>query len=948
MSSGRVLLVSALLLTVCLPTALAQVTGDIEGTITDPSGTRLPGVRVEATSPRLPGIRVATTSDDGRYRIPAVPPGLYRITAALAGFETVQHVITVSLDATATLDVQLRLSVREVLTVDGGEVPLVDVTSTTTGTRYTDNIMSKLAIGRNYADVLRSNPGVSDDFFVSTQGRAAALTIYGATSLENQWIIDGVNTTNVIRGLQSKAINNEFIEEIEVKTGGYQAEYGRALGGIINVITKSGGNQYRGDAFLYYDGLEDPQLNSANQVDYGADLGGFLLRDKLWFFAAYDRVEAKSNVSTYLPRLGIEMKLPRKQRDDLYSGKLTWNLDSRSSMAATAFSDPTVVTGALLPNRVATSERDTWDVRREIGGLDFSLRATHILGRSAVVSWQGAQHRDRFELFGDTGGPRVSDFTCTGGTLEEPCSPPTREKAITGGVGFIGPGNRNHARREQYRVDGTYYARAHELKLGADYQTARSAVVRAYSGGQIVERRNEYGQIYYAHSFFAPSPDELTPVADINEGRSSDFAVYIQDSWKIGSRWTLNAGLRWGDQRLANHTGVEVLNTTAEWQPRLGVVWDPTGTGSSKIFASVGRFYYSMPTALSITRYGGSTDVTTFNFDPTNVAQDPAVFGHERARISGGGYGGPVESGLRGTYQDEFIVGVEKLFSPRFSVAINGRYRRLGRIIEERCDLDLTSNGASCAIINPGSSGRYARGDFVGCNGLDGQFYECAQGALPIGPARRVYRGIEILARRSVAERLWLQASYAYSSLRGNYDGFVAENPFGGQTPGINVDFDYPQLTRNAYGRLFLDRPHSARVDGSYTTPFHLFVGLGAFAQSGAPVDRYTYFNEIYETTLFLVPRGSVKRLPTLWQADLTLGYPISVGPLRATLQIYVFNIFNTHIETWEATGYRNSPGPNYPADMFDPNILSDDPRYGSVLDRQRSRRIRGALKFSF
>jgi outer membrane receptor protein involved in Fe transport len=143
------------------------------------------------------------------------------------------------------------LSVRESVLVSG-EAPLVDVTSTTGGASYTNRVIAKLPVARNYADIVRSNPGVFVDRG-DTQGRSLALSIYGATSVENQWIIDGINTTNVIRGFQGKAINNEFVQEIEVKTGGYQAEYGRALGGIINVITKSGGNAFHGDAFVYYD-----------------------------------------------------------------------------------------------------------------------------------------------------------------------------------------------------------------------------------------------------------------------------------------------------------------------------------------------------------------------------------------------------------------------------------------------------------------------------------------------------------------------------------------------------------------------------------------------------------------------------------------------------------------------------------------------------------------------
>jgi len=206
---------------------------------------------VEATSQSLQGTRTIVTAGDGVYRFSAVPPGSYQIRATLSGFRAVARSATVSLDATTTVDLTLQLSTEEQVLVSG-EAPLIDLTSTTGGTNYTSEVVTRLPAARNYADIVRSNPGVSTDRG-DTEGRSLALTIYGATSAENQWIIDGVNTTNVFKGVQGKAINNEFVQEVEVKTGGYQAEYGRALGGVINVITKSGGNEFHGDAFLYYD-----------------------------------------------------------------------------------------------------------------------------------------------------------------------------------------------------------------------------------------------------------------------------------------------------------------------------------------------------------------------------------------------------------------------------------------------------------------------------------------------------------------------------------------------------------------------------------------------------------------------------------------------------------------------------------------------------------------------
>src|SRR5947207_7404293 len=187
MRCGFVLLFAGFLL-ILRATVLAQTTGNIEGSITDTSGAALPGVTVEATSTSLQGTRVGASGRDGAYRFPGAPPGLYTIKASLSGFDPVEETVRVSLDATATLDLKMRLSVRESVLVSG-EVPLVEVSSTTTGTNYTDKVIERLPVGRNYAEILRSNPGVLPDRG-QTQGRSIALSIYGSTSVEHQWFID--------------------------------------------------------------------------------------------------------------------------------------------------------------------------------------------------------------------------------------------------------------------------------------------------------------------------------------------------------------------------------------------------------------------------------------------------------------------------------------------------------------------------------------------------------------------------------------------------------------------------------------------------------------------------------------------------------------------------------------------------------------------------------------
>ena len=307
---------------------------------------------------------------------------------------------------------------------------------------------------------------------------------------------------------------------------------------------------------------------------------------------------------------------------------------------------------------------------------------------------------------------------------------------------------------------------------------------------------------------------------------------------------------------------------------------------------------------------------------------------------------------MKAIYQDEVTVGVEKRLDPTFSVGVKATYRRLGEAIEDRCDLDGSrpeTGYNSCAIINPGSGQPIASGALPGCNGLNGDFYACSDTSPAMGPARRLYRGIEILARKSFSDKLWLQASYVFSSLRGNYDGEVNA---GGQTdPGTNADFDYPALLHNDYGRLNLDRPHSFRLDGFYTLPFGLIVGLQAWARSGAPLNRLGYFNSDPSSSaygIYLDPKGYTGREPTNWDASLTVAYPLRLGPVTVTLQAFLYNLFNNQLPTSQNVVWTSQPPPDYPASLYDPNQPQNNPNYGKIQTRQDPRMFRAAVRVSF
>ncbi len=932
---------------------------------------------MEATSQSLQGARTIVTAGDGVYRFPAVPPGSYQIRATLSGFRAAGKSATVSLDATTAVDLTLQPSTEEQVLVLG-EAPLLDPTSTTGGTNYTSEVVTRLPAARNYADIVRSNPGVSTDRG-DTEGRSLALTVYGATSAENQWIIDGVNTTSVFKGVQGKAINSEFVQEVEVKTGGYQAEYGRALGGVINVITKSGGNDFHGDAFFYYDsngttaakenrpgdsGIAQMRDVGGHRFDSGVDLGGFLLKDRLWFFGAYNRVTLRSDVSRFQPstHVSTEDRFPLDAATNLYSGKLTWNLGGTTTVVGTVFADPSTSSGAAgadprqglgvaqvtPPVSLVPS---TWYSERSQGGTDFGVRATHLFGSRAIATLQGSYHRDRNALTAPAG-IRYLDQTCPGGTPSQPCAFPWEDNSVAGGYGLVmGANDHSTSHRKQYAAGFTLYEGDHEVKAGGDYQDGRTEALGFYTGKQIVRIRNERGQLYYAHRFFGTSPEE--PDANrVLKAQVLDSGVYAQDSWRVAPGLTINAGLRWDGEQTRDYAGRTVLRFDNAWQPRVGVVWDPWKNGATKIYAFAGRFSYALPTVAAALSFTSQGNIETFNFDPVRVTQDAGVIGHGRASVRFSAFADPVDPGVRGGYQDELTVGIERLLGPTLTVGLKGTYRTLRNVLEDRCDLDYNSpeTGFSlCGLMNPGSSGDIARGNLPTCNGLDGDSHECGRDPGSATPSvGRIYRGIELFARKSVATNLWLQASYVYSSLRGNYDGGVNQDSYGQTFPGISSDFNYPELRHNSYGTLALDRPNRFRFDGYWVTPWRLSLGLQAFAESGAPLNRRGYLNEGYASDVFLVPRGSEGRLPTLWGANLTLSYPIAIGPATVTLQAYLFNVFNKQIAISSDEAWSNQQPADYPASLFDPNQEQNNPEYGKITGRSDPRVFRAAVRVSF
>jgi outer membrane receptor for ferrienterochelin and colicin len=882
----------------------AQTTGDIDGRVTDEQGGPLPGVTVEARGTSFPGVRTNVTDANGVYRLVLLPPGSYKVTATLQGFARAESTVTVALGKTSTGDFRLRPAVKEEIVVSG-QAPTIDQSSSSVGTNIGSQEIKALPTGRNYTSIVQISPGVSTQTS-NTEAFAGAITVYGSTGLENSFVIDGVVTSGVEYGAQGKELNYEFIQELDVKAGGYQAEFGRSTGGIINVITKSGGNDFHGEVFSYYDNgslqeankhPEDSQLYSYisgfNRLDYGFDLGGYVMKDRLWFFGAYDRVQNTTKQTlTSGPNAGGPANTDSTK--NLGSAKLTWNVNQSNSVVASYFQDPRGDTGAVNDGaHPLNGPYTTFIGLQQYGGSDYSLRYTGLVGASWVIAGQGALHQEQNSVNpGLPGGDEIQYIDQGAGDLQ------------SGGFGLIQDKN---FKRWLGGASVTSYLSDHEIKGGFEYQNDQAEVTKRMSGGQqvtIIPNPNTPAQPVYQHFYWtiptASLPDNVPTSALVATPFHRTYSFYLQDTWRVMPNLTVNVGVRYDNQQIFSGDGVRQINLTDSWAPRVGLSWDPTKDNRTKVFGSFGYFYEQIPMDLVIRSYSSERQPTIYNFDPVSTVPDVAaaeIAGDDAAVQQGGGkilggFNDLTDNGLSGQYVREGIFGVEREVVPNWVVGARYVYRDLPRVVE---DYLCSAEGDYC-VGNPTQD----RMKFLYSLDYNTQF---------LAPqAKRFYRGFQLDVTRRFSDNWSLLASYVYSTLKGNYDGLFAPytQPRGTGDPNISALYDYYDFfTRGpvvdgvaqpvtAYGDLSNDRRNIVKLSGLYVTPFNLSIGLVAYYQTGIPISRIGYSVAYNRYEFFLATRGSEGRVPSSYDADLHLGYPLPLGPVHLTFLVDLFNIFNT------------------------------------------------------
>jgi len=856
-------------------TQAQQTTGNLEGRILDSEARPLARADVIVAGPGLQGTRGTTTDENGHFRVMALPPGVYAAKIIHIAHHSIAYSdVAISLGRTTTLG-EVRLTAK---TVEMPEIevvrtkPHVDPTTTTLGGSLDSKTFEALPTERSYLSLITLLPQANASYF------GDGTSIAGSTGLENMYFIDGVNVTDGIRAAASTNLPYNFVKEVEVRTGGYEPEFGRAAGGLVNVVTHSGGNEFHGQVFAFFTnndfagtpsrGVVELGLQSFSSYDVGFSLGGPIIRDELWFFTAYNPTFKQEVI--VIPGLG---NYTDKKTAHLFAAKLNWQAAEHTNVTFSTFGDPVVhhrianpLSGIFgSPSRLENA--DPFLSLLEEGGVNLTLSIRHRLTPCLFIE-SSLSRFDRIEnIRGETVRGRaeptivgLDNGVWSGGYLE------TQEYRNIRTIG---------------KISGTFFLSDHTLKAGLEYEDILSKTERFFTNpGTVLRFSDSLYQVIYA-------------VLDYRENANRAPSFFIQDSWLISEQLRINLGLRWDGQYLVGSDGTVAQSISDEFQPRIGFTFQPGELGAQKIFGSYGRFYQQLPTNLTqFVHSPWSNGILEFHQDPRfNPAAGDTIQPLPWTRTQ------EVE-GLKGEYFDEFTLGYERRLSDELTLGVRGVYRRLGEYINTALPAD--SFTVEIAYGNPG------------------------RGPLSYLPkVQRDYHALEITLEKSRGERFNFLASYVLSRTYGNIAG--PYNPFTGFIePNNSHELELGEQVRNSWGLLPYDRTHSFKFISSYRFDFGLTFGSTVTWQTGTPLSELGFNSHgIPARYIFLQQRGTAGRMPSVWDLSLRLTYDLTEwipSFSRPKIILDVFHIGNPrnpvnfdqiHYFRVE-NGNQTSPNPNY------------------------------------
>lgn len=396
--------------------AQTSTTGTVEGVVADPNGAVVPNASITLSGPNLIRPQSVTAGADGAYRFSSVPPGRYTLeVAAASGFNSYrQENIEVNLTRSTTANIQLSLQGASGV-VDVVATPEIDQATNTTGTNVSTEFFSNIPTSRTVQGLYSIAPTVTRSGLRDASGRERDPSVGGSSGPENSYILDGVNTTDPAFGGGGANLPFEFVQEVQIKSGAFGADQGLSTGGVFNVITKSGGNDFHGDVFAYglpknfvrdtknfpFTGLAP---NGYSELDAGVDVGGPIIKNRLTFFAAFNPQYRTNHYLTQTFRDEVEGKI----KTPFYSGKLSWIVNNNNTFTFSTFGDFTSEKGHLYAQNLLIIngfgvDEGAFQGTHDTGGQNYSARLNSNIRQNWIGEFSFGLHKQRNNVIPDTG-----------------------------------------------------------------------------------------------------------------------------------------------------------------------------------------------------------------------------------------------------------------------------------------------------------------------------------------------------------------------------------------------------------------------------------------------------------------------------------------------------------------------------------------------------------------
>jgi len=920
--SVRVVLAAIIVLAIGVGASAQTTTGTISGRVLDTQGAALPGATVTAKSPNLQGSRETVTSANGDYILTGLPSGAYTITVSLSGFQTQTRNVVLAPTQVLPLEVTLGVApVSEEITVVGRSADPLTKTAQI-ATNFSQDLIGKLPTSRDLNSILLMAPGVHPT------GPAGAFSFGGSVTYENLFLLNGVSINENVRGQAFDTAIEDAIQETTVANGGVSAEFGRFSGGVVNIITKSGGNTLSGslresfnnDKWRTLTPFETERLTTTAEpridnvvptTEY--TVGGPVSRDRLWFFTS-GRFRDESAGRTLI---GTNVPYEFREEQRRYEVKGTYSLNSNHRFQVNYnHHDRSQVNYSFNQNL-------TMDLRslgtRKLPERLYSGTYTGLIKPNFIV--EALVSKRTFEFIGS--GAKTQDLI-QGTLLIDNGRGGTRWWSDT----FCGVCTPELRDNQDFFAKGSYFLStprfgSHNLVFGWDsYNDIRNANnhqsgsdYRIFSAGTILTG-NGAGENDIFPIFLGDGTTTIqwNPITQESEGTNFwTHSVFLNDTWRVSDRLTANVGIRFDKNHGTDQSGNLVAKDSG-FSPRFGIIWDPAGNGKWNITGSVAKYIAAISNPVADSSAAGGNPQTqmfiyrgaSINGSGTTTPVPTAdaiqqVFdwffanGGPNLPLNGAptipGVTPQIKDGLSSPSAWEYAAGVSRQFGSRASLRADALLRHYVNFYMRQADTttsrvsDPTGKEFDLTLITNAPDGLLSR-DYAG------------------GTFTGTYR---------FGAMLDIGANYTLSRAWGNFD---AENVASGPVP---FDYRYPEYKEASWnfpdGDLAVDQRHRARIWVNYNPHFApgLTISVLQALESGVPygavntngVDPRPYVTNpgnVYltppastTTTYFFGPRDEF-HTEGQKRTDLAFNYVYRV-PRASRMQVFaqaqILNLFN-------------------------------------------------------